>query len=61
LESVIRHEWAVGCLPVVTIANKAKFTRDRKYRLDVAAQVADLLFDLAQGKKRDQQRIYVPW
>jgi hypothetical protein len=45
----------------VTIANKAKFTHNRKYRLDVAAQVADLLFDLAQGKKRDQQRIYVPW
>jgi hypothetical protein len=61
LESVIRSEWITGCLPVVNIANKSKFSHDREYRTSVAAQIADLMFDLAQGKKRDQPRIYVPW
>jgi hypothetical protein len=52
--------WEEGLLPVVTLASKEKFESVVEYAERVAADIADLLYDLKRGYHRDQPRIYVP-
>lgn len=60
LPSTLRENWKPGDLPVITIADKTRFELDADYRERVVADVAELLFGIAQGEYRDLDRIYVP-
>ncbi|MCE9552539.1 MAG: hypothetical protein K8T91_04065 [Planctomycetes bacterium] len=60
LEATLRDSWQIGHLPVLTLANKSRFEHNREYAQRVAADVAELLFGIAQGEYSDQSRIYVP-
>jgi hypothetical protein len=60
LDATLTDSWREGHLPVLTLANKAKFEHRRRYAERVATDIAELLFGLAQGDYRDQSRIYVP-
>jgi hypothetical protein len=60
LQVTLTESWRVGCLPVLTLANKRRFEHSPNYADQVAADVADLLFGIAQGEFGDQSRIYVP-
>jgi hypothetical protein len=52
--------WTEGHFPVVTLADKRRFEHDRIYAERVAADVAELLFGVAEQQYRDRPRIYVP-
>ena len=60
LEETLLDSWHVGHLPVLTLANKRTFIRDRAYAKRAAADVAEILFGAARGEYRDQSRIFVP-
>jgi hypothetical protein len=60
LQATLADSWHPGCLPVLTISDKERFTRIPPYAERVAAQVAELLYGTAQGEYRDQPRIFVP-
>jgi hypothetical protein len=60
LHATLTGSWREGCLPVLTLANKAKLEHSREYAERVATDVAELLFGIAQGEYRDVPRIYVP-
>jgi hypothetical protein len=45
---------------VLTLANKNRFQHDRSYAEQVATDVAELLFGVAQGEYRDEARIFIP-
>ena len=60
LGAVLADSWVEGRLPIVTLASKRKFERDRDYALRVATDVADLLFGIATGDYLDQPRRFVP-
>lgn len=59
LQATLANSWQMGHLPVLTLANKARFENSAGYAARVAADVAELLFGVAQGQYRDQPRIYV--
>ena len=59
-EAVLRDSWQVGCLPILTLANKRRFDRDAEYAQRTALEIAELLFDLANQKYRGVPRIYIP-
>ena len=60
LEATLADSWTVGCLPVVTLANKGTFENSPDYAARVADELAEILIDVADGGYRDQPRIYVP-
>jgi hypothetical protein len=60
LKATLDECWRVGCLPVVTLADKSRFERDSRYRDRVAEHVAELLFGASRGQYRSYPRIYVP-
>lgn len=60
LEVAMLRYWKPGDLPVLTLADKAKFEQMADYRERVAADIADLLFGIVDGEFRDCARIYVP-
>ena len=60
LDATIADSWHDGHLPVVTLANKGHFERDRIYAEKVAVDIAELLFGIESGDYCDQPRIYVP-
>jgi len=60
LEATLTDSWRNGQLPVLTLANKGRFEHSRAYAQQVAEDVAELLFGVAQNEYRDQPRIYVP-
>jgi hypothetical protein len=60
LEATLSDSWRVGNLPVLTIADKAKFERNRTYAERVASEIDELLFGIREGEFRDLQRIFVP-
>lgn len=56
LEAILDELWQVGHLPILTITSKIRFERSPEF----ASRVADLLFDIANSRLRDQRRIFVP-
>ena len=60
LHSTMTDSWMEGHLPVLTLADKGRFENDRAYAERVAADVAELLFGIAEQQYRDRPRIYVP-
>jgi hypothetical protein len=60
LEATLGDSWRIGCLPVLTLANKGRFERSANYAKRVAIDVAELLLGIAHEEYRDQPRIYVP-
>jgi len=61
LHATLTDSWQMGCLPVLTLSDKQRFEHDRSYADRVAADVAELLFGIAQEQQyRDQPRIWVP-
>ena len=47
-------------LPVITIANKERFERDRRYALIVAEKFLDVISDVVIGKFLGIGRLYIP-
>lgn len=60
LQAMLMDSWRIGCLPVLTLANKGRFEHSREYAARVATDVAELLFGVNQAEYRDRPRIYVP-
>lgn len=60
LQATLADSWSAGMLPVLTLANKVTFEQSREYGRRAAADVAELLFGIAQNEYRHQPRIYVP-
>ena len=60
LQATLADSWQVGNLPVLTLADKAKFERDRAYGELVASEIAEILFGIREGKYRDLPRIFIP-
>ncbi len=60
LFATLKESWNDGCLPVVTLANKGTFENSDAYATKVTEQIAEILVDVADGKCREQPRIYVP-
>ena len=60
LGATLADSWQIGRLPVLTLANKGRFENSSEYANQVANDVAELLFGIAQEEYRDQPRIYVP-
>jgi hypothetical protein len=60
LQATLDDSWQPGRIPILTLANKGKFEHDPDYAAQVASDVAELLFGIAQGEYRDRPRIYVP-
>jgi hypothetical protein len=60
LEATIQDFWREGHLPILTLANKAKFENSAAYATKVAEDVADLLVSIFCDGIRDQPRIFVP-
>ena len=60
LQTTLAESWRVGNLPVLTLADRVKFDRDRAYGERVATDIADLLFGIREGEYRDLQRVFVP-
>lgn len=50
----------MGCLPVLTLANKGTFEHSASYAKRMTVDVAELLFGIAHEEYRDQPRIFVP-
>jgi hypothetical protein len=61
LGATLNDSWTDGCLPVLTVADKRRFERDREYTFRVAADIAEILFGIACDRSYcDQRRLYVP-
>lgn len=60
LQATLADSWQMGCLPVLTLANKGRFEHSASYAKRVAEDIAELLFGIAHEEYRDQPRIYVP-
>jgi hypothetical protein len=60
LESAISDLWKPGDLPVLTLASKQRFEREREYAFQVATDVTEVLFGVYYREYLDQPRIYVP-
>lgn len=60
LQTAIADSWTNGHLPVLTLANKRRFSQDADYAKTVAADVAELLYGMTIGEYRNQPRIYIP-
>jgi hypothetical protein len=61
LQATIADSWRMGCLPVLTLADKTKFERSRDYAQRVVNGIAEVLFGIAtEGRYCDQPRIYLP-
>ncbi len=60
LQATLTAMWKPGDLPIITPTSKSKLEQDAGYRERVAADVAEILFGLVEGKYRDRDRIYVP-
>jgi hypothetical protein len=60
LQATLADSWQMGCLPVLTLANKEGFEHSASYAKRVAEDIAELLFGIAHEEYRDQPRIYVP-
>jgi hypothetical protein len=60
LQATLADSWKEGHLPVLTLANKARFKDSGEYAGRVANDVAGLLVDMADGRRLDLARIYVP-
>jgi hypothetical protein len=60
LHATLQDSWKEGHLPVLTLSNKGRFEHSRCYAEQVATDVAELLFGVANGQYRDQTRIFVP-
>lgn len=60
LQATIEDSWREGHLPVITLANKARFENSEAYALTVAEEVADVLIRVFHDAVRDQPRIFVP-
>lgn len=60
LEATLADSWQMGCLPVLTLANKGRFEHSASYAKRVAIDVAELLFGIVHEEYRDRPRIYVP-
>jgi len=60
LEATLDDSWRIGNLPVLTLADKARFLKEADYRARVAIDVAELLFGIPAGEYRDQPRIWLP-
>ena len=60
LEMTLRDSWQEGHLPVLTLSNKRHFENDRMFALNVAIDLAELLFGILEQRYRSQPRIYVP-
>jgi hypothetical protein len=60
LHATLTDSWEAGCLPVLTLANKARFEHSPEHAERVTRDVAELLFGIHFGEYRDQHRIYVP-
>ena len=51
LQATIVDSWRSGDLPVLTLANKRRFSKDPEYAREDARDVAEVLFGLAQGAR----------
>lgn len=60
LHATLADSWRTGQLPVLTLANKAKFEHSRHYAERIARDIAELLFGIKLEEYRDQRRIFVP-
>lgn len=60
LQATLTDSWRIGCLPILTLANKGTFEHSASYAKRVAIDVAELLFGIAHEEYRDQPRIFVP-
>lgn len=60
LQATLTDSWRMGCLPVLTLANKERFDTSAGYAQRVAIDVAELLFGIVHEEYRDQPRIFVP-
>ena len=60
LEATLANFWRSGHLPVLTLAKKSRFVRDRVYAEQVAMDIADFLVGIQQREFCDRPRIYVP-
>jgi hypothetical protein len=60
LQATLTDSWRSGRLPILTLSKKWRFERDLAYAERVAADIAELLFGIANGQYLDQPRIYVP-
>jgi hypothetical protein len=60
LHSTLTDSWQSGQVPVLTLANKARFENSPEYAIRVAKDVAELLFGIYGQEYRDQPRIFVP-
>ena len=60
LQATFADSWAFGALPVLTVSDKRRFSRDDDYADAVAADVADILYGLPDGEYRYAPRIFVP-
>jgi len=60
LQATLKDSWRPGHLPVLTLANKARFETSAAYAQCVATDIAEVLFGIAHSEYRDQPRIYVP-
>lgn len=60
LQATLADSWHLGCLPVLTLANKGRFEHSAGYAKRVAEDIAELLFGIAYKEYRDQPRIYIP-
>lgn len=60
LTATLGDSWQPGPLPVITLANKARFAHDRIYAAQVAADAADVLFSIRLNQLSSVPRIFVP-
>ena len=60
LNAVLEDSFRSGNLPVVTLANKSRFVEDREYANRIAADVADVLYEIATMGYEAPPRVYVP-
>ena len=47
LQATLTDSWQMGHLPVLTLSNKGKFERDRRYAESLATDVAEHLYGIA--------------
>jgi len=60
LEATLAEQTEFDFLPVLTIANKQKFHRERSYALTASSSLLDVLADIARGEYRGSGRLYIP-
>jgi hypothetical protein len=60
LQRVMGESNSADSLPVLTIANKRRFERDRPYAQVVAKEFLNVVSDTARGLNRGAGRMYLP-